>query len=76
MLISALYLLFDPKFDAPLHRELSAQPGLDLQTEEPGRMILTLEAQDEESSARRLRELIGLPGVLDVQVTGFYSEPS
>ena len=75
MHISALYLLCDPQYTEPVKKEISVAEDLDLQAEEGTRMIITMEAPDEASAKSRLVELESLPGVMGLQVTGFYAEP-
>ncbi|OGG93118.1 MAG: hypothetical protein A2527_14435 [Candidatus Lambdaproteobacteria bacterium RIFOXYD2_FULL_50_16] len=72
MYISALYLLFDPRVEDRLRGYLVEATDLELMAEEGQKMILTLESTDEPTARRRLSELEALPGVLGVQVSGFY----
>ena len=75
MYISALFITCLPDAMAEVTDSISKVEGVELQMQEPSKIILTLEAEDEREAEIKIYELEQIPHVVAVQLTGFVVEP-
>ncbi|MDX2470532.1 MAG: chaperone NapD [SAR324 cluster bacterium] len=74
MHISALYIACKPELQEQLTAKLSQLEWVDVQIQEPSKVIVTIEAVSEKEAEQKVKELETLHGVVAVQVSAYYCE--
>lgn len=75
MHISSVFLAYQKAFEQELIKSLIPYQWLEIQLREPSKIIATIEADNEGDASNKISQLQGLPGVITVQMTGFFIEP-
>jgi len=73
MHLSALFVACEPSAQPMIKQSLDSMSWAEIQLEESGKLIVTIEAENETQAGHRVQEIEEIGGVIAAQVTAFHS---